>query len=338
MKTLSKFLILLTLAAMLFVPFQAARASGLFDGGQVLFGSSYVVREGETLNGDLVIFGGSANVEQGGKVNGALILFGGSVNVSGEITGDVVVVGGSLNLTETSHVYGSAVTIGGSVQRAVGARVDGDLIENATGPVNVSPDRPAVPDVPNVPGVPEINVNVNPLWELVSLIGRAFALSMLALLIVLFLPEQTRRVGEAAAGQPLMVGGLGLLTVFVGPLALLAMVVTILLIPVAGLALILFGVAMVFGWLGLGLEIGLRFARMVPSAASIPMPMAAAIGTFLLTIVANGVGWLPCVGWLAPFLLSMLGLGAVLMTRFGSRPAALTATTPAVEPAPVDAP
>lgn len=336
MKTFSKFLILLTLAAMLFMPFQVAQARGMFDGGQVLFGSSYTVRDGETLNGDLVIFGGSANVEQGGTVNGALILFGGSVNVSGDVTGDVVVVGGSLNLTETAHVYGSAVTVGGSVQRAEGARVDGDLIENADAPVPL--DSPRTPSVPNPPDVPEININVNPLWELLSLFGRAFALSMLALLIVLFLPDHTRRIGEAVAAQPLQAGLLGLLTVFVGPLALIAMIVTILLIPVAGLALILFGVAMVFGWLGLGMEIGLRFTRMLPNAAVVPQPIAAAIGTFILTIVANGVAWIPCVGWLAPFLLSMLGLGAVLMTRFGGRPAPLTAATPPAEPAPADAP
>jgi hypothetical protein len=41
---------------------------------------------------------------------------------------------------------------------------------------------------------------------------------------------------------------------------------------------------------------------------------------------------LNCVGWLVPFLLGLAGLGAVLMTRFGTQSVAAPA---AVEPAPL---
>ncbi len=325
MKLAGKLLIVFLLGALILMPFQSAQAKGLLD-GQVIFGNSYTVKSGETLNGDLVVFGGSATVEDGGKVIGAVILMGGSVTINGEVTKDVVVIGGAANLGKTAHVYGNFVTMGAPIQREEGARVDGDLIENATPPVNIDPAT-SNPTTPSIPAPVQSNSDwfTNPLWNLISLFGQSFALAMLALLIALFLPSQTRRVGEAIAAQPVVTGGLGLLTVMVFPLALIAMIITLILIPVAALVVLLFGVAMVFGWLGLGTEIGLRFVNMVPRGEGVPLPMAAAIGTFILSIVANGIGFIPCVGWMAPFILSMLGLGGVLITRFGGRPAGLTA-------------
>ncbi|MDP3184842.1 MAG: hypothetical protein Q8M58_06190, partial [Anaerolineales bacterium] len=54
--------------------------------------------------------------------------------------------------------------------------------------------------------------------------------------------------------------------------------------------------------------------------------LAAGLGTFLLALVANIIGLIACVGWLAPFLVTMLGIGGVIMTRFGARAAELPAT------------
>jgi len=50
-----------------------------------------------------------------------------------------------------------------------------------------------------------------------------------------------------------------------------------------------------------------------------PLPLSAALGTFVLNFVANGIGFIPCVGWLVPFLIGLLGLGAVLLSRFGTQ-------------------
>ncbi|MEN6482120.1 MAG: hypothetical protein ABFD29_08090, partial [Anaerolineaceae bacterium] len=37
----------------------------------------------------------------------------------------------------------------------------------------------------------------------------------------------------------------------------------------------------------------------------------------ILTIIARLVAMIPCVGWLFGFVLAMIGLGAVVLTRFG---------------------
>ena len=49
-----------------------------------------------------------------------------------------------------------------------------------------------------------------------------------------------------------------------------------------------------------------------------PAP-AAGLGTLLVWAVANGIAFIPCVGWLAPLVVGAVGLGGVLLTRFGRK-------------------
>ena len=75
MKFAGKFLLVVLLAALLLVPFQTAQAKPLLE-GQVVFGSNYTLKSGETLNGDLVVFGGTVTVEKGARVEGSVVLLG----------------------------------------------------------------------------------------------------------------------------------------------------------------------------------------------------------------------------------------------------------------------
>jgi hypothetical protein len=48
--------------------------------------------------------------------------------------------------------------------------------------------------------------------------------------------------------------------------------------------------------------------------------VAAGVGTFTLSLVAWGFSAIvPCVGWLLPWTLACLGLGAILITRIGTQ-------------------
>jgi hypothetical protein len=212
------------------------------------------------------------------------------------------------------------------VTRAEGSVVKGQTVSGASGPViefggvgstvvppiEISPEPVTVPDFSRL-----FSTAFDPVLQVGGLLLRSIALGVLALLLMLFLHEPTERVANAVSRQGVMAGGMGLLTVFVAPLAVLLMIVTIILIPVAAFAVMALGVAVVFGWIGLGLEVGQRFTQMMK--INWPVPVAAGLGTFLLTLVANGIAFIPCVGWLAPTVLGFIGLGAVVMTRFGTR-------------------
>ncbi len=167
------------------------------------------------------------------------------------------------------------------------------------------------------PTIPNWSARLSPFFSLLWFGFRTLMLAALAVLVVIFWPEPTLRVARAAVAQPFAAGGLGLLTQIIGIPALILLLITILFSPLSFLGLLLLLIAGVFGWVALGLEVGRRLGHafnwdMHPAAE-------AGIGGFLMTLVIGGFGLIPCVGWVAPFVLVCIGLGAVLLTRFGSR-------------------
>src|SRR5918996_2998306 len=132
MKKTFKLFTLLIFLALLFVPTRLAQAQGPNPGdeGQVIFGSNYTVESGDTLEGDLVVFGGNVTIEEDANVNGDLVVIGGTIKSNGETSGSVVVVGGQISLEESALVTGDVVTIGGQLERAEGAKIEGDVVNN----------------------------------------------------------------------------------------------------------------------------------------------------------------------------------------------------------------
>ena len=332
MKITNKLAVLLLLAALIFLPFQVVQAKGLPDGP--IFGENYTLKSGETRTSDLVVFGGSIAIEKEARVKGAVVLFGGSLTLDGEVDGDLVVLGGAVKLGESAHIHGNLVTLGAPVNRAAGAKVDGDVINNPTRPeIPVKPEIPASPQIPSSWGD-------NPVWNVFVILGQSLMFALLAALIALFLPTQLRRVSDALVAQPLVSFGIGLLTLILFIVLVVALglfsfliITLILTIPLIIVISILFSAGSVLGWLALGTEIGLRSAAMFKREW--PLPLAAALGVFVLNLVAQGIGFIPCVGELLSSLLGLAGLGAVAMTRFGTRsaslisPASLASETPA---------
>jgi hypothetical protein len=152
------------------------------------------------------------------------------------------------------------------------------------------------------------------LLDAVWFVVRSFMLAALAVLVVMFWLEPTQRVAQAVVDQPVLSGGLGLLTFIITPLALLLLLITLIGPVIAIMVLIVAGV---FGWIAVGLEVGNRMATafkwdLHPAAT-------AGVGTLLMSFVVGGIGFIDCVGWMAPFLVIVLGLGGVILTRFGTR-------------------
>ena len=190
----------------------------------------------------------------------------------------------------------------------------------------------------------------NPIFSLffgaAKVFFQAVAVALLAMLAMMFLQPQVERVGQAITTQPLISGGVGLLTMFGAPVVIfivvIIMAVTIILIPVAVavalLGSLLIALAWLFGMIALGQEVGERFTRAINQSWA-PV-LTAGFGTFLLMLVAGAIGQIPCVGWLVPAVLGLLGVGAVVLTRFGARAlqapvmTVYTPPTPPVPPAP----
>lgn len=277
-----------------------------------VIGDSYSLAGDKTLRGNLFIVGGTGVLEAGSIVKGDVMMMGGTLRASGTIGGSINAIGGLVELNEQTVVEGDVNLLAGKLVGSDLARIDGAINTDATKPF------PLVVPQPVTVGRPAMTVDFNPFADGLWLLFRSVLWSALAALVLLFAPQNTRRVAQAAMQQPLISGGLGLMTLAVAPLVLLILAITLICSPLALLGLILCGAAWAHGLVALGLEAGQRVAQLFKQDWA--PAVSASVGVFLLTLIGNSIGWLvPCVGWLAPALVGAVGLGAVMLTRFGQQ-------------------
>lgn len=330
---MKKMIYAVTLLALLLLPARSAHAlNGPLD-GRVIFGQNFTLQSGDTLNGDLVVIGGEAIIESNSTVKGDIVIIGGSLKLDGNATGDAVVIGGLVSMGAEASLAGDVVTVGGSLQRAEGAEIGGNIITNLPPPTFQIP-VPSNGQTPPIPPTPKFEMNLSPFGTAAGIFFQALGLAALAMLLTVFLHPQLDRVAQAVTGQPFMAGSIGLLTAVIAPITLVILVVTLILIPVALAAAILLVLAWLFGVVAFGMEVGDRFTKAIHQTWE-PV-LSAGFGTFLLAIVIGAVNLVPCVGWLAPVIVGVVGLGAAVITMFGTRPVfrpALNASSSEVGPA-----
>ena len=323
MRTLTKISLLFVILLALALP-STAFAKGLMD-DQVVFGNKFTLRSGDVLDGNLIVFGGNVELESGSTVDGDVVVFGGIINADGLITGSVVGLGGPVNIGRTAVVEGEVVSAGSPINQSPGAVIEGEIVDLAQGPFVF--DFPGgVQTWPDNMQWQGMDWGWNPLVRLGQFLLLLIVGAVVATLTLLFIPEQTERVAYTAFNSPLPSLGIGLLAalVFVPLIFILTFVMIILLITICLLPLLLLVaifvavVAWAFGLIALGYEVGKRLNKGLNRDWA--PPLSAGIGTFLLLLVVNGLEFvIPCVGWTFPALAGSLGLGAVLLSRFGTR-------------------
>jgi hypothetical protein len=264
----------------------------------LLFGPAAAIASTET---SIVKIGSDVTIEKGQKIH-SVVAIGGQVTVSGAVEKSVVAIGGSVVLTKTAVVKGNVVSLGGVIVIARDAEVGGDLTE-----INSS----------NLYEI--LTTALSSEWEGWSWIFAVISLSIflvilvLALLIAALLPKPVRIVSEAIHENTLKVilcGILGL--VLIAPLALL------LTISVVGIALIPLEVIVVvcsvlLGFIAVARIIGRKFLSLLKR----PNP-GIVRETFWGLLILWLIGWIPYIGWMVKAIAIVIGLGATLVTRFGT--------------------
>ena len=166
-------------------------------------------------------------------------------------------------------------------------------------------------------------------WDIAKAIGRAVTLAVLGLLVVLFWPKQTQRVGDTVVAQPLPSVGVGLLSMVVA-----FCVGLVLLIAACSGLLVWLAAAMAFilGWTAVGLTVGHRVFDALRIRST--QPLEAMAGVAIISLV-----WaVPCLGALFAFIVGSAGMGAVVLTRAGTRAYPVLAVLPSLPPEPSQAP
>jgi len=161
-----------------------------------------------------------------------------------------------------------------------------------------------------------------------------FALGLAALsgLIVTIFPRRFGHMTQAIHSLPARVSRIGCLTQVsvIGLLALLGLVIAVLpplgliLLPILVLLMLPLGLMFAIGWMTIALVTGDWILRRFARRTSPPMltVIAGSLGLFLIWTLLGILPYGPVLGLLMILLVGALGLGAVMMTRIGTRSAA----------------
>jgi cytoskeletal protein CcmA (bactofilin family) len=328
------------------------------------------------VNGSVAVVNGELTLTESSVVKGDTFVMSGDQQISGRVTGDLVSLFSELGLRQSAIVQGDVSILSGSMEREAGAQVLGDAVRDITLPelpfirerLRVPSEAPRV-TVPDVPPVPRLPREVGG-WRFGSLVGRiasagflSLILIALGMLIVLIWPRPARKVSKCISAMPVQSFALGLLTFLIAAvLEALAMVLmilvillaaalisTVILIPV-GLLLVLLSVllllpvplalvgGMVLGWVALAELLGRKLLHLLKSTSV--RPLGATLLGLLITIPVAAVLWVAkpvCCAWPFVILLTSVGLGAVIHTRFGRQDCRQSPSPDAEELLPVEA-
>lgn len=324
MKTHKKYLfaVLLTLILSFAISLPVYASDG-DDPGNVVFGSSYMLAENETLQGDLIVFGGTALLKTGSVVKGDVVIAGGTLTVEGTITGDLTSFGSIVNLREGARIYGNAVRFGGILNQDSGARIDGNIVANESGIFPFTFSLGEFFSEPQVPSQPMTQFTFTP-HTLVKTIGQwmwrivqTFGLALIAVLLALFMAKPMNRIAKTITDHTALSLGFGILTIIVVPVLLILIAFTCILAPFTVLGFIALPFLILYGWFSLALLTGNLIASLFKTKWV--EPLSVGIGTLVLSLVVWLIGSVPCVGWIIPVLFAATGLGAVLLTKFGTQ-------------------
>jgi hypothetical protein len=284
------------------------------DGGdKFVFGENFVLRSGEVLGGNLAVLGGTATLEEGSTVKGDVAVAGGRLIIAGTVEGSTAVLGGTADLAETAVIKGDFASFGGTANVASGATIEG---ESFGGLRSVGPSV-EIPELPRLPEVPKPWVSTRPFaglgqiitWQFATL-GWTLMMLVLGVIALVVAPKPMSRIANAAATQPALCFGAGLLTVIVGILAGILLLIACCLGVFVWLALL---IAIAVGWIAVGLWVGQRLLAAL-KVRDVSVLVEVALGVVLITIL----GRLPCcLGALFTAIVGSIGLGAVVLTRFG---------------------
>ena len=297
----------------------------MLDDEVVLFGT-YRLESGETLAGSMVVFGGVVSLEEGSVVDGDVVVFGGNVSVDGVIKGGLVGIGGVVTLTETAVVNGDLIAPATVVRRDEGAKIYGQIITENIPQIDLPENVPSLPEVSEPSFSNNVSRALQPVVSFFTTLARALVFSAVSVLALLLMPKQGRRVSHTIELNPKLAGGFGLLSVavFITAVVMLALLsITVILIPVTVPLIILLSLALalglLFGMIAAGAEVGRRMMIALKQTWSSTLQIA--IGSFSLSFVLGllSVGLWGVLGGLLTAVVSAMGLGAVLLTRFGTR-------------------
>jgi hypothetical protein len=270
-------------------------------GDSVGFRDTIVVSRDETRE-SVVTFGGDINVE--GKVRKSVLAFGGTITISGEVDDSVVGFGSRITLKSTAVIKHDLVSLGGTIDKEPGFRVDGDTVYFKGSEISGKVLSEGLKGLLTFTFWPIILI-----FKMVNI----FVWALLGFVVAMLFPKQVTLAGGEIRRSFWPIFGTGLLAlicftflvIFAAVLCLLLIGIPILFaLIIGGFVVKIFGKVALFYFFGESL---LRKAKASPLGAVM-------LGLLLVSLI----GFIPIIGWLFSMVLSIVGWGVAIRTKFGT--------------------
>jgi len=274
------------------------------NGQGILLKKDVYVAQNETQE-NIITFGGNILVE--GKVKDSIVSFGGAVTVKGEVNNLILGFGAEIHLESTAIVHGDIVCLGGTLHKNPGAIVEGD-----TGYFETSEE---VWGALKQGLFGAFGISLAPFFLAIKLISISIWF-LLAILLAALFPRQISFASSQIRKTFWPIFGTGVLSIviFTGLVIFSAVLSFVLIgIPIL-LSLIVIGIVIkVFGRVVLFCFFGDSLARAFGSKNP-SIFLQVVLGFILVSIISL----IPFIGSLFSFVLSIIGWGVIILTKFGT--------------------
>jgi len=254
------------------------------------FGTDVVVDSNESICGNVTSFGGTMVIQ--GKVQGDIVVFGTSVIIDGTLHGNIDAYGGSVTLQNNAAVYGDIHLCKGDFTPGGEVHLHGSLYGCPTN-VNQLLLLDTGPDFR--------------FWAVLTWVALGF-------LLMLLLPEHVTLVRTTVTSKARRSFALGVLSILLALPVLAILVALIISIPLAIIVAIGLVAAWALGTVAVGSLVGEYIVRVVAPQKN-TRSVQVVVGLTVLVLA----GSLPYIGWIISIGAGLLGLGAVFLSRFGTR-------------------
>jgi hypothetical protein len=273
---------------------------------------------------DIIQVGEDVYVDADELVRGDVVAFGGDVSCAGKVVGDVVVIGGNARMRSGAEVNGNVIVVGGELEEEPEVLIHGE--------------RKNIKDLNlSFLGFPLIFGHQLRLFELFIIPVKFFISLILSFLIILFLRERVVRSQEHVTNAVLKSFGAGFLVAFIGVFVVtfltIVLLITLIGIPLAFVLIVscvaVFIIADTVFVYALGAKINdllsiqttNPFAIVVVGLAVLYLPALLGFGISLLPFGGPLGTLFKFLGWFLGLFAFLAGLGALFLSRFGTRSA-----------------
>ncbi len=264
------------------------------------------------------IAGGQVEIDRRAQVAGNVSVAGGQVRIEGHINGYVRAGGGSVIID--GPVDGDVVSTAGSVELGPNARIGGQLRFASRDDLSQHPGAQVLGGIERLPFAARRPTEKPQPAEIGRSLGWAWTTGLLLIAVVLSvaLPEPARRVAETLRARPLMSLLIGFIALVCIPVAALIVLLTVIGVPLALLAAVLYFALLLIGYVGSGIGVGQwALHRFKPARAAQRSWLAAFAAVGMLAIAL--LGRLPWIGGPIVFVALLAGVGALAL-QFARHP------------------